>query len=38
MGYYPTEMEKKNMMDEVRFSVLTEEGQHKSHIDRDTFI
>jgi len=38
MGYYPTEMEVKNMIDEVRYSVLTEEGQHKSHITREDFI
>ena len=38
MGYYPTQMEVKNMTDQVRFSILTEEGQHKSHIDREDFI
>lgn len=38
MGYYPTQMEVKNMTDEVRFSILTEEGQHKSHINREEFI
>lgn len=26
MGYYPTKQEEKNMIDEVRFSVLAEKG------------
>ena len=38
MGYYPTEQEVKNMIDEVRFSVLADKGQPTTHVKLDDFI
>lgn len=38
MGYYPTKQEEKNMIDEVRFSVLAEKGQPTTHVKLDDFI
>lgn len=38
MGYYPTEQEVKNMIDEVRFSVLAETGVPTTDVKLDDFI
>ena len=38
MGYYPTQQEIHNMMNEVRFSSYTERGEPNLHVDLDTFI
>ena len=38
MGYYQTEQEVKNMIDEVRFSVLADKGQPTTHVKLDDFI
>lgn len=38
MGYYPTQQEITNMMNEVRFSSYTVMGEPKLSVDLDTFI
>ena len=38
MGYYPTEQEVKNMIDEVKNSVLAETGVPTTHVSLDKFI
>jgi len=38
MGYYPTNQEIQNMMNEVRFSTYTDYGQPQLEVDLDTFI
>jgi len=38
MGYYPTQQEINNMMNEVRFSSYTERGEPNLWVDLDTFI
>ncbi len=38
MGYYPTEQEVSNMMDEVRFSVYSDMGDPTTSVDMETFI
>lgn len=38
MGYYPTQQEITNMMNEVRFSSYTQRGEPNLHVDLHTFI
>jgi Ca2+-binding EF-hand superfamily protein len=38
MGYYPTEQEVKNMVDEVKNSQLAKEGIPTTHVSLDEFI
>ena len=38
MGYYPTQQEIANMMDEVRFSSYTTMGEPNLYVDLNTFI
>ena len=38
MGYYPTQQEIYNMMDEVRFSSYTTMGEPNLYVDLNTFI
>lgn len=38
MGYYPTEAEVKNMKDEVKFSVYSDNGDATTSVEIDTFI
>ena len=38
MGYYPTQQEILNMMNEVRFSTYTTQGEPNLHVDLNTFI
>lgn len=38
MGYYPTQQEIQNMMDEVRFSSYTTMGEPNLYVDLNTFI
>ena len=38
MGYYPTEQEVKNMVDEVKYSNFAETTQQVNAVDIDTFI
>jgi Ca2+-binding EF-hand superfamily protein len=38
MGYYPTEQEVKNMKEEVKFSMFTDEGKATNSVELDQFI
>jgi len=38
MGYYPTNQEINNMMNEVRFSTYTDSGEPNLYVDLPTFI
>ena len=38
MGYYPTGQEEKNMICELRYSVLAEKCEPTTHVNLDTFI
>lgn len=38
MGYYPTEQEVKNIIDEVKYSAFTQEAVPISHVDLNRFI
>lgn len=38
MGYYPTQQEIQNMMNEVRFSTYTDSGEPNLYVDLPTFI
>ena len=38
MGFYPTEMEVRDMMDEIKFSSFSEEGKTKKNITMSDFI
>ena len=38
MGYYPTQQEIANMMDEVRFSSYTTMGEPNLYVNLETFI
>ena len=38
MGYYPTKQEEKNMIDEVRYQFLAENGQATTEVKLDEFI
>ena len=38
MGYYPTEQEVKNIIDEVKFSSFTDQARPTTHVGLDRFI
>ena len=38
MGYYPTQQEERNMIQELRFSVLADKCEPNTHVPLDTFI
>ena len=38
MGYYPTQQEKENMMNEVYFNIFAEIGERNNFVDLETFI